>query len=104
MWRLGLLATAGALLVVGAAWLAEAQDLHCAPRDEIKERLLSLYGETSAGRGRTDSGRLVEVLVAPETRSWTLLISLGPQRACLAMSGHDWHWAIGHGEREAWNR
>lgn len=103
-WWAGLLATAGAFLVVGGAWLAQAQDPYCAPRDQVKERLLRFYGEVSAGRGQSGGGRVVEIMVAPDTRTWTLIVNMGPNRACPALSGHNWQWPVGHGERKAWSR
>ncbi len=69
---------------------AEAQQVPCAPRDIVVERLKSGYGESPAGLGIQSSGQLIEVWAAPGTGTWTVLMSRPDGNTCVVASGTDW--------------
>ena len=75
--------------VLGAS-PTEAQHMPCAPRSIVVEELKTGYGEGPAGFGIQTSGQLIEIWAAPETGTWTVLMSLPNGSACVIASGTDW--------------
>ena len=69
---------------------AEAQQVPCAPREIVVERLKSGYGESPAGLGIQSSGQLIEIWAAPGTGTWTVLMSRPDGNTCVVASGTDW--------------
>ncbi|WP_425342857.1 hypothetical protein [Sagittula salina] len=83
--KLGLL-SAGCL--VGAATLAEAQQLqHCAPRDQVVERLADKYGETRQSMGLGSNNAVMEVFASSDSGSWTITVTMTNGITCLVASG-----------------
>lgn len=84
-------ALGAAFLLSGAGTPAIAQEpqaLQCAPRAEIARALAGGYGERLLVQAPMDDGRLLEIYVAEDRRSWTAvaivpLINIG----CLIASG-----------------
>ena len=73
-----LLATQGA---------ARADDAACTERAALVERLAENYGESRQAAGLAGADRLVELFAAPETGSWTILITRSDGLSCLKSSG-----------------
>ena len=63
----------------------------CAPRDKLIERLETGYGEALAGGGLQSENRMIEVWAAPETGTWTVLMTQANGMACIMASGTNWH-------------
>ena len=83
--KLGLL-SAGILL--GAASLAHAQQLqHCAPRDQVVERLADKYGETRQSMGLGSNNAVMEVFASADSGSWTITVTMTNGITCLVASG-----------------
>jgi len=82
-------AALSALLLPVFAGSAAAQPLPCGPRAEIVARLGEGYGERPVGRGISQGGTMVELLVGKDG-SWTLLVTSPGGRACLVSAGEGW--------------
>ncbi len=63
----------------------------CAQRDKMIERLEIGYGEALAGGGLQSEERMIEVWAAPETGTWTVLMTQADGLACIMASGTNWH-------------
>ncbi|WP_305968531.1 MULTISPECIES: hypothetical protein [unclassified Mameliella] len=78
-----------------AAWVflflvpgAEAQDLrHCAPRDQVIDRLATKYGETRQSIGLGANNAVMEVFASIESGSWTITVTMANGITCLVASG-----------------
>ncbi len=80
----------------GAAAGQEAAPLRCAPRGEIARALAAGYGEHLLVEAPMDDGRLLEIYVADDRRSWTAvavvpLLGVG----CPIASGTDFETRTG---------
>ncbi|OIP87076.1 MAG: hypothetical protein AUK37_02100 [Rhodobacterales bacterium CG2_30_65_12] len=73
-----LLATQGA---------ARADDAACTERAALVERLAENYGESRQAAGLAGADRLVELFAAPETGSWTIIVTTPDGIACLYAAG-----------------
>lgn len=51
------------------------------------DRLLNKWGEVPHSQGLVMDGRLLEIFVNPEKRSWTVIISDPSGRSCVASAG-----------------
>jgi hypothetical protein len=76
-----------AVLVFGAASLANAQGRNCAPRDAVVERLATHYGETRQSMGLGSNNAVMEVYASTETGTWTITVTLTSGLTCLVASG-----------------
>ncbi len=85
--KLAGLATAAVMTLAGAA----AAQSNCAPRDVIVERLTAGYHEGLAGGGLRSETQVLEVWAAPETGTWTVLITRADGMTCVMASGTNWH-------------
>ncbi|BBU57920.1 hypothetical protein KU6B_41850 [Mameliella alba] len=82
------LAMLSAGLVLGAASYVEAQDLrHCAPRDQVIDRLATKYGETRQSMGLGANNAVMEVFASIESGSWTITVTMANGITCLVASG-----------------
>lgn len=68
---------------------ASAQQVKCAPRDAVLERLGTRYSEAPVGVGVTQQGALVEVL-ASDGGTWSIVISTPDGLSCLVAAGDGW--------------
>lgn len=68
-----------------AATPAAAQQV-CVPTDQAMIELFSGYGELPRVAMLVATGNVVQVLVNPETQTWTMLITDGEQ-SCVVASG-----------------
>ncbi len=62
----------------------------CGARSEILEQLEKRYGETIAASAVVNNGYLLEVIVSPETKTWTILVTQPMGLTCLMSSGDGW--------------
>jgi len=63
----------------------------CAARGIIVERLQDRFGEGLAGGGLQSAQQVIEVWSAPETGTWTLLMTRANGTSCIVASGTNWH-------------
>jgi hypothetical protein len=83
--KLGVL-SAGILL--GAATFAQAQGMqHCAPRDQVVDRLAAKYGETRQSMGLGSNNAVMEVFASADSGSWTITVTMTNGMTCLVASG-----------------
>lgn len=90
---IGLAGTLG-LVVLAAPALAQQDDVVCAERDIIVERLNADFGETATGGGVVSREQLLEIWSSPETGSWTALMTFADGTACIVGSGMNWHQGL----------
>ena len=64
---------------------------YCAPRDVVVERLVSGFGEGLAAGGLRSETQVLEVWAAPETGTWTILMTRADGQTCVMASGTNWH-------------
>lgn len=62
----------------------------CAARAELKGVLESRYAERQAALGLAQDGRVLEVFVAPDGLTWTLLVTTKEGVSCILASGRSW--------------
>jgi len=75
-------------LLLGAATIVEAQNLrHCAPRDEVVDRLAAKFGETRQSMGLGANNAVMEVFASPDSGSWTITVTMANGITCLVASG-----------------
>jgi len=95
-------AVLGALLVALAVAIpsaAAAAAAPCAPREVLLRRLAEGYGEAPRALGLTANGALLELLVSPGGRSFSILMTRPPsaersgQVSCLVAAGEGWRSA-----------
>jgi len=63
----------------------------CAPRDDVVTRLHDRFGEGLAAGGLQTAQQVIEVWAAPETGTWTLLMTRANGTTCILASGTNWH-------------
>ena len=76
-----------ALTLTSAA--AQAITPYCGDHTEITSRLGKTYGESRAGLGLLEDGRMVEIFTSQQG-TWTLLITVPSGVTCLVASGEAW--------------
>jgi hypothetical protein len=65
----------------------------CMPRDDLARGLAERYGERLVARGLTDpQGQRFEVFVAPDTGTWSAIVTLPTGLACWIGSGEAWEF------------
>ena len=77
------------LLGVGISG-ASAQQPACTKRSDIISHLAQKYSETPAAIGLANNGGVLEVLVAPKGKSWTIIITMPNGIACMVAAGENW--------------
>ena len=60
---------------------------HCAPREQVVERLAGTYGETRRSMGLGANNAVVEVFASEVSGSWTITVTLPSGVTCLVASG-----------------
>ncbi len=83
------LAVAAGLAAFSLPGRAQAPPI-CAPTAAMLGTLAERYGERPAGAGVTSSGALLQLLIRPDARSWTVLLTRPNGVSCLLAAGHDW--------------
>ncbi len=79
------LATGGLFATTGLA------QNYCGPRDVVIDRLISGFGEALTAGGLRSQSSVLEIWAAPDTGTWTVLITRADGIACVMASGTDWH-------------
>lgn len=62
----------------------------CFERAQIIARLQAEYGEQRSGGGVQNAQSVIEVLVSPESGTWTILRTGANGMACILVSGTNW--------------
>ncbi len=74
----------GAAVSVGAA---HAQQMVCAERTDVVDRLARDYGETRQAIGFASASQVVEIFASDETGSWTITVTRPDGITCLMAAG-----------------
>jgi len=69
--------------------LAASQPV-CGPRDKFLEHLRGKYDEQPVGLGVTGGGGVLEMLAAPDGKTWTIIVTTPGGLSCVAAAGHAW--------------
>lgn len=80
--------TAAALLLLSLPVQAQS---YCAEREVVVERLSGGFGEGLAAGGLRSESQVLEVWAAPDTGTWTVLITQTDGQTCVMASGTNWH-------------
>ena len=70
---------------------AEASPV-CGDRDKVIESLANKYSEEPVAMGVTANGGVIEVLVASDGMTWTILFTYPSGPSCLVASGEAWQY------------
>jgi hypothetical protein len=62
----------------------------CGDRAKVIDSLAAKYAEEPVAVGVTPNGGVIEVLSAPDGRTWTILFTRPDQVTCLLVSGEAW--------------
>ena len=62
----------------------------CGDRQKVLARLADKYSEEPVAIGVTANGGVIEVLVAPDGTTWTILFTYPSGPSCLVASGEAW--------------
>jgi len=77
-------------LVIGLSFPAWPQAyIPCMPRDALVKELKRQFGEVVVAQGTSD-GNLVEILMSPDGRTWTLIVTNPNTATCVFGAGQDW--------------
>lgn len=87
--RLVVWIVAAVLLLMLCARVAEGQVV-CHERAETLDYLRQNYAEVPVAIGLANNGAVLEVLAAPDGKSWTILLSTPEGHTCPVASGIDW--------------
>lgn len=60
---------------------------HCAPRDDVVEKLNLAYGETRRSLGLGDDNSLMEIFASHDTGTWTITVTSAQGITCLVATG-----------------
>lgn len=79
-------------LVFGMAALAPpaAAQMICGPRPAITNWLTTSFGESRSAVGMIGQDRVLELWVAAETDSWTILVTRPDSISCVVAGGTNW--------------
>lgn len=86
MRKITTLATIAAL----APAIAQAQQMRCADRTLVTDRLADAYGESFVGGGLGSATSLFEVWQSEETGTWTILMTRADGQSCIVATGTHW--------------
>lgn len=70
----------------------------CGERAVALKNLLKNYGEEPKHIALANDGRVLEVLVSPETGTWTIMLTDTTGRACGMAMGEAWEDVPGYGK------
>lgn len=87
------LALAAFLTVSTAASPVAAQQMRCAPHEEVERHLAERFAEQPVGIGVTLQGALMEVFAGPEG-TWTVVVSNPNGITCMVAAGEGWRTLI----------
>ncbi len=86
MMKLALISAAAWLVAVPAVQAQQQLD-HCAPRDQVVQRLATKYGETRQSMGLGSDNAVMEVFASVDSGSWTITVTMANGITCLVASG-----------------
>ena len=66
------------------------QQQACAPNKAFLDHLEKNYHEAPAGYGTLPNGYMVELLMEPDGRTWTIIVTSPQGLSCLVSSGEGW--------------
>jgi hypothetical protein len=75
---------AALLLIAG---VANAQQPLCSTRADITMQLSEQYAEVPVALGVANNGGVMEVLSAPNGKTWTLILTMPNGQSCMIMAG-----------------
>ena len=81
------------VLIFGMAATAPpglAQQNACAARDSVTDKLRVQFEEQQTGLGLQSPTKLVELWTAPDSGSWTILLTLPNGISCVLATGQYW--------------
>lgn len=59
----------------------------CMPRDGLVKQLAAKHGETRQSMGLGSNNTLIEVFANPDSRSWSIVMTMTNGMACLVAAG-----------------
>ncbi|MCC4240391.1 hypothetical protein [Thalassospira povalilytica] len=62
----------------------------CGDRSQVLASLANKYSEKPVAMGVTANGGVIEVIVAPDGMTWTILFTYPSGPSCLVASGEAW--------------
>lgn len=71
-------------------WPSFANAQVCGARDDMVAGMEARYQEVPEALGLSNAGTLVEVLVSPDGRTWTIISTLPNGLACAIAAGEHW--------------
>lgn len=87
MLRSALIAAA---IAVAAPFTPSAEAAQCGPRADVLALLAKDYREQPAALGLSSSGRILELVIRDDGRSWTVLTTSPEGVSCVLDAGGDW--------------
>ena len=78
------------LVVIGPPAFAQ-QGAVCADRNVVVDRLEQEFGEMPTGGGLVSGSQLLEIWSAPDTGTWTALMTRADGISCILGSGENWN-------------
>jgi hypothetical protein len=70
--------------------VANAQQPLCSTRADITMQLSEQYAEVPVSLGVANNGGVMEVLSAPNGKTWTLILTMPDGMSCMIAAGDDW--------------
>lgn len=86
MRRLYLTALSAIVALFAVPTMAQTPQ-HCAPRDQVVDRLASKYGESRQSMGLGSNNAVMGVFANVEGGSWTITVTMANGMTCLVASG-----------------
>ena len=62
----------------------------CASRSRVLDLLSSKYAEAPVALGRTEDGRVLEVLSSLDGKTWTIIVTMPDGTSCMVAAGKGW--------------
>ena len=69
---------------------SSAQNMRCADRNEVIDKLHKKYGETRQSIGINRTSGVVETYASHETGTWTILLTLPNGQTCMIAAGENY--------------
>jgi len=66
------------------------QQAACAKRADIVKHMHKKYKEAPVAIGLANNGGVLETLVGPKGKSWTIIITMPSGKTCMVAAGENW--------------